>query len=352
MAVDRMIEQGVAHLARTVLNVDGTSRIFDLEKIFVGMEADIYSFSVESGAGEGHKVSHYVIKEFSEGNVEKAQTEFDAMKAVIQVGLTCPRPIAVDTASTFFSRPFVLMEKVQGMSLKQAYYDAGTEEEKNKCLSLFCRIFGDIHWSDWSPAREHLLTWEDADVYGYLLTLMPVILEEIKRSGKPGFAPVWNWLGERIKDVPCERPSLIHGDFHPGNVLLPHGSPPVVIDWGGATIGDVRKDLAWTMLLVGAYETSLRDLILDEYRRQWGELLEGYEYFEVLTCLQRLLFLIESYDLLARRLEQRENSEWELSKLTEQIESIHQMVKDRTGIEIPEVDAVVATLPGAAYASV
>jgi aminoglycoside phosphotransferase (APT) family kinase protein len=43
--------------------------------------------------------------------------------------------------------------------------------------------------------------------------------------------------------------SLLHGDFHPGNVLL-SSRGPVVIDWPNATAGDATADFARTDLLL------------------------------------------------------------------------------------------------------
>ncbi len=53
--------------------------------------------------------------------------------------------------------------------------------------------------------------------------------------------------------------SLLHGDLHPGNVLLgPDG--PVVIDWFDATVGHPVADIARTMLLLQRDATDLRHL--------------------------------------------------------------------------------------------
>ena len=45
--------------------------------------------------------------------------------------------------------------------------------------------------------------------------------------------------------------SLLHGDLHPGNILLT-ADGPVVIDWTNASIGPPGADLAVTWLLIGA----------------------------------------------------------------------------------------------------
>lgn len=53
--------------------------------------------------------------------------------------------------------------------------------------------------------------------------------------------------------------ALLHGDLHPGNVLLgPDG--PVVIDWFDATVGHPTADVARTMLLLRVGATDFRHL--------------------------------------------------------------------------------------------
>ncbi len=345
VAIERAIQEGVADLARTVLKVSANSRVYDLEKLFVGMEADIYSFAVEAGSGKKRAVSHYVLKLFVGKSDEMARNEFETTSAVRQAGLQVARPISLGTADSVFSRPVILMERVDGTTLKAAYY-AASEEGKEQLLSLFCKEFVSIHQTEWEAAREELMQWEESDPYGYLLGLMPSLLNDIKRLAMPGFVPVWNWLGVRLKDVPCEHPGIVHGDFHPGNVLLPAAGPPVIIDWGGATIGDPRKDLAWTMLLVGAYEESLRATIFAEYSRQGGILLEGFDYFEVLTGLIRLLFIVGSPEFFVSRLKERDDFVTEMIKLAEHIDSTHQLLAERTGITVPEVLEFLRSLPG------
>jgi len=342
-----VIEQGVAHLAQTVLGIDESSRVFGLERIFTGMEADIYAFSVESGGDATRKIDEYVLKLFAGDSSGKAEDEYATMQAVVEVGLRCPGPVAFGEASSALKTPFILMERIRGPSLKQAFYRA-SEQDKSEALATLCEIFVEIHRADWEPFRETFLGWDAEDPHGYLLALMPGILEEIKKLRKPGFVPVWNWLGERMKDVPCEHPAIIHGDFHPGNVLMPPGARPVVLDWGGATIGDARKDLAWTLLLMGGDDPTVRGLVYQEYLRQWGSPLDGFEYFEVLACLTRLLFIVDSYGYLIERLRQREDSDQEIAKLAAHVYGTHQLMYDRTGIDVTEVHETLDAFPMAA----
>ena len=53
--------------------------------------------------------------------------------------------------------------------------------------------------------------------------------------------------------------ALLHGDLHPGNILLGDDGP-VVIDWFDATVGHPTADIARTMLLLSDGATDLRHL--------------------------------------------------------------------------------------------
>ena len=53
--------------------------------------------------------------------------------------------------------------------------------------------------------------------------------------------------------------ALLHGDLHPGNVLL-GAKGPVVIDWFDAAIGHPAADIARTLLLLRSEATDLRHL--------------------------------------------------------------------------------------------
>jgi aminoglycoside phosphotransferase (APT) family kinase protein len=68
--------------------------------------------------------------------------------------------------------------------------------------------------------------------------------------------------------------SLLHGDFHPGNILT-RGSRRYIIDWFGATTGDPVSDIAHTYLLCAdkpriPTESILKHVFLRAMARQFG----------------------------------------------------------------------------------
>jgi aminoglycoside phosphotransferase (APT) family kinase protein len=64
--------------------------------------------------------------------------------------------------------------------------------------------------------------------------------------------------------------ALLHGDLHPGNVLLADGAP-MLIDWTNATAGPRGADVAETWLILGCFDPglavweALRGALLDAF---------------------------------------------------------------------------------------
>lgn len=71
--------------------------------------------------------------------------------------------------------------------------------------------------------------------------------------------------------------ALIHGDLHPGNVVLaaaPGGSRPVLLDWGRARVGSPLEDVASWLQSLGCWEPEARsrhDTLLLSYLRARGQ---------------------------------------------------------------------------------
>ncbi len=71
------------------------------------------------------------------------------------------------------------------------------------------------------------------------------ILEKTEAEGDAD--PVTHYVRKKMRaNRPAEVPvTLVHGDYQPGNFLLPPGEEPVIIDWEFGQIGDPRQDLGY-----------------------------------------------------------------------------------------------------------
>jgi aminoglycoside phosphotransferase (APT) family kinase protein len=66
-------------------------------------------------------------------------------------------------------------------------------------------------------------------------------------------------MGEAYTMEPC----LVHGDLHPGNIIVRQSSIHAIIDWGDLTAGDPASDLACLWMLFEKKE--IRQQALEQY---------------------------------------------------------------------------------------
>lgn len=71
-----------------------------------------------------------------------------------------------------------------------------------------------------------------------------------------------NWC-EAINEPHLTEKYLIHGDLHPGNIIVQKGKIEAIIDWGDITGGDPATDLACLWMLFERHE--IRDEALNLY---------------------------------------------------------------------------------------
>jgi len=77
-----------------------------------------------------------------------------------------------------------------------------------------------------------------------------------------------------LPDLPAFHPTLVHGDFHPGNVMLAGDPSPTprltIVDWTDARRSDWRYDLAWALWLLAVYRAEAQQTFLNAYLRAAG----------------------------------------------------------------------------------
>jgi hypothetical protein len=67
----------------------------------------------------------------------------------------------VETAHAPLGAPFLLMERIDGPLLLDAFV-GGDESRRQELLMLFCRMLASLHALDWRMAPPALASWTDA----------------------------------------------------------------------------------------------------------------------------------------------------------------------------------------------
>jgi aminoglycoside phosphotransferase (APT) family kinase protein len=69
-----------------------------------------------------------------------------------------------------------------------------------------------------------------------------------------------DWARRELEQLPRDG-ALLHGDYHPLNLLM-EDSNPVVIDWPGASAGPPEADIAQTLVLIKASDPPNRSPLI------------------------------------------------------------------------------------------
>jgi aminoglycoside phosphotransferase (APT) family kinase protein len=108
-------------------------------------------------------------------------------------------------------------------------------------------------------------------------------------AGIPGLGELVDGLDERLSAVDsCGLPdTLVHGDFHAGNVRAKGDGPPSILDWGDAFIGNPAFDaLRMTDDLPAA------EPLLAAWCRRWRDAVPGCDPGPALTLLRPVAALL------------------------------------------------------------
>ena len=314
----------------------GALAIEDFRAITDGWENEVYSFRLtnhEKGVGQDLILRVYPGCD----GVVKSSWEFDIMGLLGRTGFPVPAVYLLEPAGVFSPKPFMIMEKITGPSLREMLLD--DPNPQGKLLDTFCQILVDLHSWDWQPHRGVLAPMLiESQALGFQQDLR-------KWSGVfgHGFEPAFDWLSTEYSQMGWEPLCLPHGDFHPGNILMRGGNSPFVIDWGGARLQDFRFDLAWTMLLMSTYGgEELRDSILGKYQAISGKHVLNMECFEAVAALRRLLSVYLSVTKGAEQLGMRPGAAAMMQNDLPHLERVYGVFQDRTEMDLPVIEDFLA----------
>lgn len=189
----------------------------DLKLIAQGGQALIYEI-------DDNKILR-VLRSKEEGAALKA--EMATMTALYEKGKTVPKIydyIEID------GKPAIVMEHLHGLSLLELF--------KKQPLKLAANavLLANLHLET-AEAAEGLPLMSINDRAAYLTKKADIPEAELKA-----------FVLALLSELPRGN-SICHGDFHPGNIII-NNKKYYIIDWFGATSGDIQSDIAHTYLIL------------------------------------------------------------------------------------------------------
>lgn len=262
--------------------------ILELSELGEGWETDLYCLKL-AGLQNGEPENLTLVLRLYKGGdpLEKAQKEFSMMTSVGRFGITTPRVDALVTDRSILDHPFIVMEYIPEGTLETKIKSEGASPWMDPMMEVLARIHG-TPWDEFVPKPKMSIPVSDEPLV-YVSGLLDEMDRVVEQYGLVDFESVVNWLRERESLGSATEPALIHNDYHPQNLLLKDRTL-VVIDWSFAEIGDVRMDLAWSVLLFGVMTGGdYRTAMLDAYEQAAGSQVENFEYFEALKFTMRMV---------------------------------------------------------------
>jgi aminoglycoside phosphotransferase (APT) family kinase protein len=310
-----------------------------------GWESEIYAYTLSHGLAEERKTMKLVLRLLTGGDLDSAELEFQMLKLLNKADYAVPHVYALGHPEDGFENPFIIMQCVEGGNFSSRF--PRSREDDQEALIEFIRLFRRIHTLEWRSFKENAdqLAPHDQPFF-HFDRKMAFYKKVLNESGLSEFEPVMTWIYERREKAYCSESSVIHHDFHPGNILEDQNGKVFVVDWTSAEISDFRNDLAWTLTLALAYGGEVqRQMILDEYEHQLGHPVPELALFEVIAIMRRIGTVMISLSAGAESLGMRPETADIMRKDREPLMRIYDRLRNITGLSLSKIGEFISDLP-------
>jgi aminoglycoside phosphotransferase (APT) family kinase protein len=228
----------------------------NLQRLSAGATSAIWSFDY------GEPARGYILRIAAPGaNRVPISTEAAAMEAARAVGVPVPPIVSAGDDPEPFGRPFMVMERVEGETLARHILRDDEFAEARKVFAGQCgKILARLRVSEKVPGlayEDQLGRWTEV----LRLTDVPV--------------PTFEWALRYLQTnrPPENDPTVVHGDFRLGNLIVGPEGVRAVLDWELVHLGDPLEDLGWLCARPWRFRGPSPVGGMGEYE----ELLEAYE---------------------------------------------------------------------------
>ncbi len=175
----------------------------------------------------------------SDQGLPGARREFAIQSFLARSHYPVPTPLLLEESCTYFGGPFLLRVRTPGQPLLTSV------------LRHPWQLFRAAAQMAQTQVRLHKLPTEHCPWFlgPFLEGSLEACAQVISVCGLEGMQPGLDWLHAHRPAAP-RVPSILHLDFHPGNLIQQEGRPLVVLDWTDAAVGDYHADLGMSLMLL------------------------------------------------------------------------------------------------------
>lgn len=215
-------------------------------------------FSVTRGGAEW--VLRRAPRHASSQTAHDVLREFRILDAIKDEPVAIARPVLACDDSAVFGTPFYLMDRVEGVPIRDrlpAAWAAAPEQHAHALEQLIDALVA-VHAVDWQACGLGDL----ARPGNYLTRQVSRWITQLHSYGGrelPVAEQLAGWL--ETTSPPDQPPALCHGDYKLDNVLYATELPVqllAIVDWEMSSIGDPLVDLAWALIFHPGPEGTMR----------------------------------------------------------------------------------------------
>jgi aminoglycoside phosphotransferase (APT) family kinase protein len=285
---DYDVEQVSEILLRYMSGEVGPELVYEhpLTQIGGGKEAYLYRFHLRV---DGEMDRPLVLRLFPK-YYEAGRAAWDSLvqNTMADSGYPAPRVYATCTDKAVLGGSFMVMEYIEGEQLSSL---AALE-----AANLLGCAHAELHSLDPNPIATALRERGIAESRYRVSGLFDWLHGRINDHYSMWLGECAQWLKENRPEEP-DVLSVIHGDFHPMNILVRDGEVVGVLDWPNFRLADPSMDIAFTLVLAESaleYVMDFRHVgdFAASYLSAYKQVRPIYEmnipYYKVLRCVMAL----------------------------------------------------------------
>ncbi|MDO8434526.1 MAG: phosphotransferase [Candidatus Binatus sp.] len=228
-----------------------------------GWETTILEFrlAAESQSIPSLPIAEPIVVRFYQGSAADAKgaREFTTIDRLSRAGYSVPTPYAFEPDREVLGAPFMIMQRLAGGPL----FAIKSFPQAFKTFSLgffaFVRAQARLHRLDPGSVglrdiphafAPHHATESPAAEVPLLDRMLAIIVERVEEGPLPGLRDALRTVTERAHVFRASKPTLVHMDYHPQNVMVKNTRVTGVIDWVNTDVGDRHLDAATTAVIL------------------------------------------------------------------------------------------------------
>jgi aminoglycoside phosphotransferase (APT) family kinase protein len=221
-------------LARLCAEIQPGGTVGAIRRLRGGISSGMHAVQL---IGPGDVRRWVVVRRYGEWRIKHyprtPDQEWATLTALARVGAPTPLPIWLDREGTTFGCPTLVTSKMPGRGML-------APRDPSLWVTELAQALGKIHAAALSQEEMAMLT----DQRNGIIRLLDRDQPRSVLAERPGGTEVWQAMRRLWPTIEPVTPTVVHGDYWPGNTLWLRGRLSAVVDWEQVQRGDPAQDVA------------------------------------------------------------------------------------------------------------